>query len=151
MTWFYNYAGFSAEYLNNYQTLLTNPDYVAQKGYLAIASGIWFLMTPQPPKPSMHDVIVGTYKPVGAAQGVVIDPADGSVLNKFEATVSIINGGYECSPAALLTLQQSKNRFTYYKALLEYLGATLTPVEAAYVPDTTYCQMPRGNPGAIPN
>jgi hypothetical protein len=72
------------------------------------------------------------------------------VLNKFEATVSIINGGYECSPAAALTLQQSKNRFTYYEALPEYLGATLTPVEAAYVRIRT-ARCHAGTPGAIPS
>ena len=30
---------------------------------IAIASALWFWMAPQPPKPSMHDVVIGRWKP----------------------------------------------------------------------------------------
>jgi hypothetical protein len=148
-TAFYNYADFSAEYLGEYQTLVNTPDLVASRGYLALASGLWFMMTPQPPKPSMHDVLIGSYRPKETAKGVRVD-ADGSVLDKFAATVSIINGGLECSPLDLVAQKRSANRFTAYKALLEYLGATLTQVESSYVPGVTYCMIDQGDAFADP-
>jgi len=38
---------------------------------LAIMASLWFYMTPQPPKPAMHDIIMGTWNsgPVNEAQG----------------------------------------------------------------------------------
>jgi len=42
---------------------LENPHLIAQDGSLAMSSGIWFYMTPQDPKPSMHDVMTGFFVP----------------------------------------------------------------------------------------
>lgn len=72
---------------------------------------------PQNPKPSMHDMVTGIYKPKGDAAGITRNP-DGSVYNKFMATVSQLNGAYECAPTASqfgtpIQLQQSKNRFIW--------------------------------------
>lgn len=43
--------------------LLKNPNLVMTKRDppLAIMASLWFYMTPQPPKPAMHDIIIGKY------------------------------------------------------------------------------------------
>lgn len=69
--------------------LLDKPELV-EGGYLALASAIWFYMTPQTPKPSMHDVVVGHWTP-----NDVQDKAAG-VTSGFGSTTNIINGGLEC-------------------------------------------------------
>jgi len=153
----YNYANFSAAMFGDYTKLANTPDLVAQSADMVIGSGIWFVMTPQPPKPSMHDVLVGTYKPVKAADGIATD-SNGSVTDKFAATVSIINGGIECSPSAgdggtqalkdqAIALTESRNRFDNYKSLLNFFKAKLTSVEDGYTADT-YCLIDNGNPFA---
>lgn len=68
---------------------LTHPELVAQDGYTAFAAGIWFYMTPQSPKPSMHDVVTGFYVPNA------VDEAAG-IKGGFGSTINIINGGIEC-------------------------------------------------------
>ncbi len=142
---FYNYAAFSAAFLGDPQALLSQPDRVAREGYLAIASGIWFHMSPRPPVPSIHDVLVGRYQPAGGHAGVERDH-HGGVRDRFEATVSIINGAYECSPPpGSLVAKQSANRFRYYTSLLEYLGAEKDAIEASYGAGKV-CNIANGNP-----
>jgi len=68
----FNYGPFSA-YLNKLGIthngkdidLLKNPNLVLTKmdPPLAFMASIWFYMTPQPPKPAMHDIIVGNWVP----------------------------------------------------------------------------------------
>jgi len=86
----YNYGPFSEVMFGDASVLLNDPDRVAREGWLAVASAFWFYMTPQSPKPSMHDVVAGFWKPNGndVAQGI---------KKGFGATVNIINGGLECN------------------------------------------------------
>ena len=72
--------------------LLKNPELVHQDGFLAMAAGIWFYMSPQKPKPSMHDVMTGFFVPTAA------DIA-GKFAANFGTTTNIINGGFECGQA----------------------------------------------------
>ena len=72
--------------------LLKNPEFVHQDGFLAMAAGIWFYMSPQKPKPSMHDVMTGFFVPNAA------DVA-GKFAANFGTTINIINGGFECGQA----------------------------------------------------
>jgi hypothetical protein len=53
------------------------------------SSALWFYMTPQSPKPSMHEVVIGRFEPNA------VDLVNG-VESGFGATISIINGGIEC-------------------------------------------------------
>jgi hypothetical protein len=150
LSWYYNYMGASSAFLGDYRGLIDTPDMVADKGYLAVGIGFWFAMTAQGSKPSIHDVMVGAYTPANPARGIEIDDSGKGVKNKFEATVSIINGGYECTPEPA-NLPKSKARFTNFVSLLNLLGVTqeeMTPVEAAYQPGTTYCNIVKGNPFA---
>ena len=69
--------------------LLENPDLVHEDGSIAMAAAIWFYMTPQDPKPSMHDIMTGFYEPNSYDAAVGIDAT-------FGATTNVINGGLEC-------------------------------------------------------
>ena len=69
--------------------LLKDPDRVARDGDVAMSAGIWFYMTPQRPKPSMHDVMTGNFEP--NAQDL-----QNNITASFATTTNIINGGLEC-------------------------------------------------------
>lgn len=70
LSWNYNYGAFSNVFApssyNSKDYLLENPELLATDGFLAMAAGIWFYMTPQSPKPSMHDVVTGFFEPNAA-------------------------------------------------------------------------------------
>ena len=69
--------------------LLSNPDLVETDPVVAFKTAIWFWMTPQPPKPSCHDVMIGDWQPT---------PADirAGRLPGYGMCTNIINGGLEC-------------------------------------------------------
>lgn len=87
------------------------PGAIAVDGRLAWLSALWFYLTPQYPKPSMHDVII-------APNGTLID---GKPVG-FGMTTLIINGGIECGKG--YETQQSLNRVAYYNSFLSILGIT---------------------------
>ena len=67
LSWNYNYGMFSNVFApssyNSKLYLLEQPEIVHENGDLAMTAGIWFYMTPQDPKPSMHDVMTGFFEP----------------------------------------------------------------------------------------
>jgi len=186
ISYFYNYMGFSGQMLGDPQTLLTDPDAAAKNGLLGLGSGLWFHMSPQPPKPSMHDVLTGGggYHPTGPAGGVSVVSESytdwtgtlqtaGNPEDKFMVTISLINGGRECSPeifigkvkdpntGALYTKDDTDamrqlgiNRMMYYSNLLTYFGASKTSQEVDYgtasLASTAVngCNVDNGNPFA---
>jgi hypothetical protein len=89
LSWNYNYGYFSELIFGDAKTLLNKPERVANEGWLAIASALWFYMTPQTPKPSMHDIITGFWVPNAA------DTSAG-FKSGFGATINVINGVQEC-------------------------------------------------------
>jgi hypothetical protein len=150
--------------VGDFNQLLGHPDLMASDGYLAIASGLWFGISPQPPKPSMHDLIVGSggYQPQSSAAGINLQLTSvrkydiGSnrfseaTLNEpsdpFMVTISVINGGVECN-ASGAAIQQAVNRINYYYNLLQFFDAKLTPVEAGYATTAAKgCTIDNGNP-----
>lgn len=70
--------------------LLNDPDEVADDGYYAFASALWFWMTPQSPKPSCHDIITGYFEPN------TYDTQTMGIYDGFGAIINVINGGLEC-------------------------------------------------------
>ena len=56
LSWNYNYGAFSGAIFGDPMILLENPELVADT-WLNFASALWFFVTPQPPKPSMLQVI----------------------------------------------------------------------------------------------
>ncbi|WJW87407.1 MULTISPECIES: chitinase [Enterobacter] len=107
----YNYGPFSEAMYGDVHTLLEKPELVADT-WLNLASAIFFFAYPQPPKPSMLQVIDGTWQPNAH------DKANGLVPG-FGVTTQIINGGVECGGPT--EIAQSQNRIKYYKEFANYL------------------------------
>jgi len=68
---------------------LNNPDIVANDATISFKSALWFWMTPQPPKPSCHDVMVGKWSPSP-------NDIDAGRVAGYGLVTNIINGGLEC-------------------------------------------------------
>jgi hypothetical protein len=111
LSWNYNYGQFSKAWYGNRDTLLEYPERLALDPVLSMASAIWFWMTPQPPKPSCHDIITGKWHPTEN------DIAKGR-LPGFGATVNVINGGVECGNGA--DVDKTTYRYQYYLYFCNY-------------------------------
>ena len=101
-----------------------------------MASGIWFYMTPQDPKPSMHDVMTGFFVPNA------IDIA-ANVGAKFGTTTNIINGGLECGGWN----EKANRRGEYFNNWLGFFGL---PEETDVGCANQANIMPAGGSGDIP-
>ena len=113
LSWNYNYGQFSFAIFRNKDVLLQDPDRVASEGWLALGSSIWFYMTPQYPKPSMHDVMAGFWQPNNKDLSM-------NLKSGFGATINIINGAQECN----MSTNQAATRIVYFNELLNYFGVT---------------------------
>lgn len=71
--------------------LVDNPELVLKNSYMAFFSALWFHMTPQNPKPSIHEVATGFYTPNAADIAAGITSSTAHAL-----TSNIINGGSGC-------------------------------------------------------
>lgn len=107
----YNYGPFSEAMYGDVRTLLNKPELVADT-WLNLASAIFFFAYPQPPKPSMLQVIDGTWQPNERYKANGLVPG-------FGVTTQIINGGVECGGPT--EIAQSQNRIKYYKEFANYL------------------------------
>lgn len=92
LSWDYNYAQLSTTIFDDENVLLKNPSLIESSGQYAFTSALWFYMTPQTPKPSMHEVATNLYKPNAYDKKAGLD-------STFGTTIMIINGGYECTTA----------------------------------------------------
>jgi len=172
LSYYFNYLGFGGQILNDPHQFVTNPDLVAQNGLFSLGSAFWFYMSPQPPKPSMHDVISGgggyhptaPYGNVALVKESYIDwqghtQSANNPVDKFMVSISVINGAVECSPEQkylnptdeekTLIAQaraQAISRMQYFNSLLTYFGATLTTLEKGYASNTTGCTIDNGSP-----
>ena len=111
LTWNYNYGQFSEAWYGSRDTLLQHPDLLSKNPVLSFASAIWFWMTPQFPKPSCHDIMVGKWKPTG-------DDMQKGRIPGFGATVNIINGGVECGN--LNEQEKTLYRYKYFRFFCDY-------------------------------
>lgn len=82
---------------------------MAENSYTAFASAMWFYMTPQSPKPSMHDVITGLFAPNEK------DKAAG-ITGGFGSTINVINGGVECGGPNIKAEKRGKSFKKFLKA-----------------------------------
>ncbi|KAK6240657.1 hypothetical protein SCA6_006046 [Theobroma cacao] len=111
-----------ADYCQNYNygqcgraigvDLLNNPDLLATDPTISFKSAFWFWMTPQSPKPSCHDVIIGAWSPSGSDQAAGRVPGFGLITN-------IINGGLECGQGWNAKVE---DRIGFYKRYCDTLG-----------------------------
>ncbi|CAN6206623.1 unnamed protein product [Urochloa humidicola] len=111
LSWNYNY-GQAGEALG--LDLLNNPDLVATDTTISFETALWFWMTPQPPKPSAHDVITGQWTPTPADIAAGRLPGYGVITN-------IINGGLECGRGVD---DRVADRIGFYKRYCDILGVT---------------------------
>lgn len=126
----YNYGLCSDVLYGDSSILLNNPEKVAQDGVLGFMTGIWFWMTPQPPKPSCHQVITGTWEPKAGA-------ANEKYNGKFGLTIVVINnesGQSETGTGAVA------RRARYYRIFAAKMGADITNDQCDTVGMTTFVQ-----------
>ena len=108
----YNYGSFSRIIYNDF-TLLTKPELVTKDGFLAIASAMYFYMTPRSPKPSIHQTVTGLWLPS------IADKNAGRDLG-FAVQTLIINGCVECGKKARVS--QANNRANHFEKFSVYFG-----------------------------
>jgi len=116
LSWNYNYGAFSKAMYGDASVLLEQPDLVAST-WLNFASSIWFYVTPQPPKPSMLQVVEGTWRPNSADTASRLEPG-------FGTTTMIINGALECGQSPS-NANGATNRANYYKDFASRLGVNI--------------------------
>ncbi len=109
----YNYAPFSRLMYGDMR-LLDTPELVAEDGFLALSSAVYFYMMPRTPKPSIHETVVGLWQPTD------VDLTNGREFG-FGVQTLIINGGVECGGEE--AVQQSVNRANYFQGFAEHFGA----------------------------
>ena len=85
LSWNYNYGQFSNVFAPSaYDSrlyLLEKPDLLATDGALSMMASLWFYMTPQDPKPSMHDVMTYFYEPNSIDKAGNYGPTFGTTTN----------------------------------------------------------------------
>ncbi len=111
LTWNYNYGQFSEAWYGSKDTLLQHPDLLSKDPLVSFGSALWFWMTPQYPKPSCHDIMIGKWVPTSN------DIKNGR-LPGFGATVNVINGGIECGSGK--DLAKTTYRYQYYQYFCKY-------------------------------
>jgi len=117
LSWNYNYGAFSKAMYGDANVLLEKPELVANT-WLNFAATMWFFVTPQPPKPSMLQVVEGVWKPNGVDSAARLKPG-------FGATTMIINGAQECGRSPP-NANGAKNRAKYYREYAAKLGVDIT-------------------------
>ena len=113
----YNYGLCSDVLFGDSSKLLNDPDLIEQDGVLGFMTGIWFWMTPQPPKPSCHQVITGIWEPNSP------DAPNAEFNGNFGLTIIIINneaGQSEHGTGAVA------RRAKYYRIFSAKMGADIT-------------------------
>ena len=115
LSWNYNYGAFSSAMFGDPMKLLNEPELVATT-WLNFAGTMWFYVTPQPPKPSMLQVVDGTWSP--NAFDINLKPGLG-------ASIMILNGALECGWSPSNT-NGADNRGEYYKDFAGKLGVDIT-------------------------
>ena len=117
LSWNYNYGALSKAMFGDASILLEQPDLVATT-WLNFASSMWFYVTPQPPKPSMLQVVEGTWTPNAVDTAANLQPG-------FGATTMIINGAQECGGVTSNPTGAS-NRANYYRDFAGRLGVDIS-------------------------
>jgi predicted chitinase len=108
----YNYGQFSDAYFGDKNVLLNNPELLATDSVVSFGSAIWFWMTGQPPKPSCHDVMVGSWTPGDM-------DVDANRQPGFGLTLNIINAS-QCGKES----EHAQKRYDLYYKYCSYFGTT---------------------------
>lgn len=118
LSWNFNYGLFSSIIYGDKSVLLNNPEIVAADGKIGYMTAILFWMTPQTPKPSAHNVMVGRWKPNADERLKGLgSPGFGTtimVLNGLEANLGEVEG----SPV--------KRRAGHYREITQRMGVDIS-------------------------
>lgn len=131
----YNYGLCSEIIYGDSSILLNNPEKLTSDGVLGFMTGIWFWMTPQPPKPSCHEVITGTWEPKAGAPNEQYN-------GNFGLTIVIINnesGQSENGSGAVA------RRSRYYRIFADKMGANIEGEHVDTMGMTTFTQQQATN------
>lgn len=126
----YNYGLCSDVIYGDSSILLNDPDIVDRDGIVGFMTGIWFWMTPQPPKPSCHQVITATWKPGEGATNAEYN-------GQFGLTIVIINnesGQSENGSGAVA------RRCRYFRAFCAKMGVDLGSEQVDTMGMTSFVQ-----------
>jgi len=117
LSWNYNYGLISGIIYGTKDKLLQQPELIVKDGKLGFMTAILFWMTPQPPKPSAHDVMVGNWTPSES------DISKGLTPPGFGITIMIINGNLEGN------LDESDRRIArrveFYRKITDQMGLSI--------------------------
>ncbi|CAK9882208.1 unnamed protein product [Sphagnum jensenii] len=113
LSWNYNYGAASAKVGAN---ILAQPYLVSQDPILAFKSSFYFWTSGSGTIPSIHEVLIGKWKPSKADQEAGRKPG-------FGVTIDIINGGLECGKVT----PQPQNRVKYFKQFCKQLNVSTGP------------------------
>lgn len=125
----FNYGLCSDVLFGDSSILLNNPEKVCEDGVLGFMTAIWFWMTPQPPKPSCHEVITGIWEPVPGAANVDYN-------GNFGLTIIIINN--EAGQSENGDKGAVVRRAKYYRMYAGKMGADITGEHCDTVGMTTF-------------
>lgn len=125
----FNYGLCSDVLYGDSSILLNNPEKVCEDGVLGFMTGIWFWMTPQPPKPSCHEVITGIWEPIPGA-------ANADYNGNFGLTIIIINN--EAGQSETGGKGAVVRRAKYYRMYAAKMGADITGEHCDTVGMTTF-------------
>ncbi|MBH5319608.1 chitinase [Paenibacillus sp. GSMTC-2017] len=118
LSWNYNYGLISGIIYGTKNTLLNNPELIVNDGKLGFMTAILFWMTPQPPKPSAHDVMVGNWTPNATEITKGLTPPG------FGVTIMIINGNFEGNKDE--TDYRVGRRVGHYRDITTKMGVSIT-------------------------
>ena len=139
LTQSFRYGQFSQAMFGDGRLLLDYPDFVADT-WLNLASATWFYATPQPLKPSILQVIDGTWVPND-------EDIRNGLTSGFGTTINIISGGRECGSSDGKETHQAKNRISYYKQFAWYLYVDFQDEELGCSKQKDFS---KGGTGAVP-
>lgn len=126
----YNYGLFSDVVLGDSSIMLNTPESLISDGVRGFMSGIWFWMTPQPPKPSCHEVITGIWDPLPGSPNAQYN-------GNFGLTIVVINnesGQSENGTGAVA------RRARYYRTFAQKMNANIQGEQCDTVGMTTFTQ-----------
>ncbi|GGH30793.1 glycoside hydrolase family 19 protein [Paenibacillus segetis] len=118
LSWNYNYGLISGIIYGTKDTLLQQPELITSEGKLGFMTAMLFWMTPQPPKPSAHDVMVGNWTPSAAEISKGLTPPG------FGVTIMIINGSFEGNKDE--TDYRVGRRVGHYRDITTKMGVNIT-------------------------
>lgn len=126
----YNYGLCSDVILGDSSILLNNPELLTSDGVMGLMTGIWFWMTPQPPKPSCHEVITGIWEANPASPNAQYN-------GNFGLTIVIINNESGQSENGIGAVAR---RARYYRIFSQKMNADIVGEQCDTVGMTTFVQ-----------